>query len=531
MRKPGRLGLLLGAVLLLLFVGAFLWRGTGSTEPEKPRPILVIGIDGGEWRVIRSLWEQGKLPNLRRLADRGVTATLRTAYNSSPVIWTTIATGVTPRQHGITDFVVPTSQGDVPISSSVRKVPALWNMLSKSGRRVAVFGWWGSWPAEEVNGVVVTDRALLDLPDRVSPASYLPRFLASLEAAKADPGLFRLDEEPELRDLALTRSAEQLAREGGLDLLLVYFRSPDMVSHNHWKYYEPEAFEEVDPAALAANRNRVPRIYEAVDQEIGRLLKACPEEVNVLILSDHGFHAAKEEEVKILLDLDAVLDRLGYLERSGGAVDFSRTRLYTYASPPHRRAKLVRFSLTGRERGGRVLPEERAALRQALARDLATVTYEGGAPVFYLREARPAEVQEGADFVVGVSPEGATRALRIRGERFEGAIESISWISGTHTRNTHGILIAAGPDIDPAAEIEGIRIHDIAPTLLYGLGLPVAEDFAGRAWTELFTPEARRRLPLRTIPTWGRRQVGGDAKTSPADEKLLDELRSLGYLN
>src|SRR4029079_17889600 len=88
-------------------------------------PLIVIGVDGGEWKVIRRLWSEGKLPNLKTLADRGVSATLRTAYNSSPVIWTTIATGVVPEVHGITDFVVATPQGDVPISSDLRKVPAL----------------------------------------------------------------------------------------------------------------------------------------------------------------------------------------------------------------------------------------------------------------------------------------------------------------------------------------------------------------------------------------------------------------------
>ncbi|HEX2223016.1 MAG TPA: alkaline phosphatase family protein [Thermoanaerobaculia bacterium] len=525
------------AALLLVLLGAAAgWLGCRpDRRPEDRRPrFLVVGIDGGEWRVIRALWAEGKLPHLRGLADRGVAGTLRTAYNSSPVIWTTIATGVNPPEHGITDFVVATPQGDVPISSTVRKVPALWNMLTRAKRRVSVFGWWGSWPAEEINGVMVTDRALIDLPGRVSPESYLPAFLENVEAAKAEPGLFQTEWEPELRDLALTRSAERLVREDGHDLLLVYFRGPDMVSHNYWKYYEPEAFSRVDPVELARYKGRVPQVYEAVDQEIGRLLEAVPEDTNVLVISDHGFHAAKDEEVKVLLDMDKVLERLGYLARSSGsnpAIDFSRTRFYAYATPPHRRAKLIRFSLAGREEGGTVRPEERAALRQALAADLATVTYAGGAPVFYVRNARPREVEEGADFVVGVSPEGATPVLLVKGERFEGAIESVSRISGTHTQNTHGILIAAGPDIDPAAQLDGIRIHDITPTLLYGLGLPVAEDFAGKPWTALFTPELRQRQPQRTIRSWGKREQGGAVSISPADEKLLDELRSLGYIN
>ena len=84
--------------------------------------------------------------------------------------------------------------------------------------------------------------------------------------------------------------------------------------------------------------------------------------------------------------------------------------------------------------------------------------------------------------------------------------------------------------IEPTAELDGIRIHDIAPTLLYGMGLPVAEDFAGRAWVELFDASFRRRFPLHTVPTWG---VGADGSvtTSAEDEALVRELRALGYLD
>src|SRR5260370_38396139 len=93
------------AVLLALAAALAAW-GPRHGAPAKV-PLVVIGIDGGEWRVLRRMWQDGELPSLRRLADHGSTARLRTAYNASPVIWTTIATGVTPAEHGITDFVVP----------------------------------------------------------------------------------------------------------------------------------------------------------------------------------------------------------------------------------------------------------------------------------------------------------------------------------------------------------------------------------------------------------------------------------------
>jgi hypothetical protein len=70
----------------------------------------------------------------------------------------------------------------------------------------------------------------------------------------------------------------------------------------------------------------------------------------------------------------------------------------------------------------------------------------------------------------------------------------------------------------------------LAPTILYGLGLPVAEDFAGQPRMQLFNADFRRTHPLRTIQSWGTRQKGSVARTSPADAALLNELRSLGYI-
>jgi predicted AlkP superfamily phosphohydrolase/phosphomutase len=521
----------ISSLALLLAVAAGGWLVFRQRNPKPPtrRPLLVFGLDGGERRVLDKLWAQGKLPHLRKIADRGVIETLHTAYNASPVIWTTIATGVTPQVHGITDFVVPTPRGDVPVSSDLRRVPALWNMLTRVGRRVAVLGWWGSWPAEEVNGYVLSDRVLLNLERQVYPPSYLPEFQRLAQEAARKPSLFHSDEPAEARDRALARAAEDLAGQD-IDLLLMYFRSTDVVSHAAWKCFEPEAFPSADPSELEACRGRVPQVYEAVDEAIGRILDAAPEDANVIVLSDHGFHAARQEEVRVFLDMDAVLEKLGYLKHRGdGSVDFAATQVYTYATADFRRPKRLRFALSGREPGGRVRPEERAGIRERLVQDLAKATYSNGAPVFYLREPRP-RLDQGADLVVGVSTERVTPLMLIAGQPFPGAVRQLFRMSGTHTEKTHGIFLAAGPDIDPDARIAGIHVHDMAPTFLYGLGLPVAEGFAGRAWTELYTEEFRRSHPLRTIRSWGVRRQG-KARSSAADGELLNELRALGYIN
>lgn len=509
--------------VLLLIVSLFFAATSGCQgkrpAPAKRRPpLVVVGIDGGEWRVVDRLWSEGRLPHLKAIAGRGTKGSLRTAYNSSPVIWTTIATGVRPEVHGITDFVVATPQGDVPISSSVRKVPALWNMLSRVGKKVAVLGWWGSWPAEPVNGVVVSDRTLLGLKEDVSPVSFQPRFAEIVKRADSDPGRFDLEDGAQRRDLAMARTAEELVAEG-YDLILLYFRTPDIESHRHWASFEPDSFPGMDRAELARHADRIPRVYEAVDEAVGRILAKAPG-ANVVVLSDHGFHATRGgEEAQIEFDMDAVLERLGYLARNGAAVDFSRTRAYTYATPPHRRAKLIRVS----PQGG----EARDELLRNLRQDLETARFAGDEPVFWLRDPRPKEVEQGADLVAVVSLEGATPSFTVKGKPLTMGLHRIS---GTHTTTTHGIFLAAGPDIAPGAKIDGIHVHDIAPTLLYALGIPVAEDFVGKPWQPLFNEGFRRRMPLRSLRTWGVRTGAGAARPSAADEKLLEELRALGYL-
>jgi len=514
---------------LLLVLGLALSGCTRRAQDTPVRTLLVVGIDGGEWKVIERLWAKGELPHLHDLANRGVRARLKTAYNSSPVIWTTIATGVIPKRHGITDFVVPTPQGDLPVSSGLRKVPALWNMTTTGRRKAAVLGWWASWPAEPIRGVLVSDRILLDLPNRTSPPEVLARFQKAQTAAEKEPSLFGLEEESERRDRSMSYFARELLAKGDLDLMLLYFRSTDVVSHRAWKYFEPEAFAPIDPAELEANRERVPNVYRAVDVEIGKLLEIAPD-ANVLVISDHGFHAtAREEETKVLLNLDAVLEHLGYLKRTGGAVDFARTQVFSYASSNFRQARFVRFALAGREKEGTVRPEQRVALRSRLTENLGHVTYQGGEPVFFVRDARPKEITEGADFVIGVSKAGASETLLVEGKPWKGAISGIDRISGTHTTTTHGILIAAGPDIDPKADLAEIDVHDITPTLLFGLGLPVAEDFDGEAYPQLFREDFRKRHPLRKIKSWGVRKAE-NGQASKADDQLLDELRSLGYI-
>jgi hypothetical protein len=122
---------------------------------------VVIGIDGADWTVFDALAEQGLMPNLTRLRERGVSGPIETLSDSalSPVIWTSIATGKTAAKHGIAWFMVDQADGTrVPVRSTNRKTLAIWNILAKKGLAPTVLGWWATFPAEDVGrGAIVSD--------------------------------------------------------------------------------------------------------------------------------------------------------------------------------------------------------------------------------------------------------------------------------------------------------------------------------------------------------------------------------------
>jgi len=155
-RARARLGLArLVPVLLALAAIAACGKETSSDAPRNK--VLLIGLDGAEWDLIQPMVDAGQLPHFARLMNQGVHGKLRSLEPAakSPAIWTTIATGKSPEEHGIDTFV--DEQGGLPLTQNLRKVRALWNILSAVDRSVGVVGWLMSWPAEEVNGFVVSD--------------------------------------------------------------------------------------------------------------------------------------------------------------------------------------------------------------------------------------------------------------------------------------------------------------------------------------------------------------------------------------
>src|SRR5256712_4182256 len=98
----------------------------------------------------------------------------------------------------------------------------------------------------------------------------------------------------------------------------------------------------------------------------------------------------------------------------------------------------------------------------------------------------------------------------------------------------YGILIVAGPAIKPG-RLDTTSLLDIAPTVLYLSGLPVAADMQGHVLKEAIDDAFLAGYPVRTLPSYeavGRplAEIRPAGAASGADEEVKARLRSLGYV-
>ncbi len=124
------------------------------------RRVLLNGWDGADWDHITPLLDDGLLPTLESLINRGTMGNLGTLQPVlSPMLWNSVATGKHAYKHGVLGFTEPDPNhgGSRPWSSYSRRCKALWNILSQQGLRSNVINWWASHPAEPINGCVVTN--------------------------------------------------------------------------------------------------------------------------------------------------------------------------------------------------------------------------------------------------------------------------------------------------------------------------------------------------------------------------------------
>lgn len=279
--------------------------------------VLFIGIDALDWEMVEPLREEGLLPHLQSLIQRGVSGVINTNdFGGSAVYWTSIATGQMSEKHGILDFVyVDPDTGDTtPYTSNMRQTKAFWNVLSDYDISVGVVGWFVSWPAEEVNGFMVSsyytiDKSLAPIlkgsiyentPQMVYPESLQEHVDGLIQRAreKSDEKLLRVvkpsaleSPTPHLEATTWAFLSDEIFNEIALDLypslapkvFAVYFNGLDVVGHRFTRE-DPEWQARLEDRFGTVHRN----YYLYMDEVIGQYLELVDDDTVVIVTADHG---------------------------------------------------------------------------------------------------------------------------------------------------------------------------------------------------------------------------------------------------
>jgi predicted AlkP superfamily phosphohydrolase/phosphomutase/Flp pilus assembly protein TadD len=457
-----------------LVLAAVLLVACARAEPSGR--VIVLGLDGFDPRTVDLLVSEGALPNVARLRREGAYAPLRSEKPLlSPVIWTTIATGKPPLEHGIGHFVAVNERTgeQMPVTSQMRKVKALWNIASEAERTVAVVGWWATWPAESVRGVVVSDHTCYhflfpegaagsrdrlgvvhppEVSDEIGPLIRRPGDLTPAELGRfvdVDAGELGRpfdfgDDLAHLRWALATadtysRIGRRLWTRSEPDLLMVYIEAVDSTSHLFGHLFRAGALS----GELAAQQRRygdaVEEMYHYADGIVGEYIDALDDRTTLIVLSDHGFELgvlhddpSKTRDMRRVSEryhsIEGVLYLYGHGVRSARRLDrptlldVAPTVLALLGIPP------------ARDMPGRVLAEG-LALAAAPSRERRTVaSHESpGGAIGGAAETSPSPVEpailerlRALGYLDAASPRGDRNlaALEFEAGRYEDAVAS-----------------------------------------------------------------------------------------------------------
>lgn len=324
----------------LLFACLTLGTGCGSDRaPGGDAKTTIIGLDGADWRNALPLVRQGKLPVIAALRRAGTSGVMLTNpdYRWSPVLWTTIATGKLPDKHGVTSFMttLPGTNARIPTPSTERRCRALWNIFSERDATVGFVGWWVTWPAEPVNGFMVTDHFSVSrfdlekdyakdnveaqrlekqtfpesLAQEIEPLKVSRRDVDARDLARfADlpPGFTfpsHFEKFEKISEFAIAHSVDRTHFGAGRKLLAerhpqlfgVFFQGVDIMQHFFWEFMDPRAPGTTPaPAERSIYGESIERYYAFADSLVGAMIDAGEDGRATLIVSDHGFRPGTE---------------------------------------------------------------------------------------------------------------------------------------------------------------------------------------------------------------------------------------------
>jgi predicted AlkP superfamily phosphohydrolase/phosphomutase len=533
---------------------------------------IVIGLDGATFTLLQPLMDEGNMPNLKKIMENGASGILYSTYPplTAPA-WSSFATGKNPGKHGAHDFVIRKKNGDMVIIDSTRiNGKKIWNILSEYNKKVGVIHFPISYPPEKVNGFMISGfisppgTKNLTYPSELFPeilkavGDYVFNVKVPVESKwrKLDLKEIKLFIDKLCREVELRyKTFKYLTRTREWDFLYVLFMSFDKVQHVLWKYLSDE---EKDPRKKEIYEYTL-KCYRQIDEILGNILKEINEQTTLIIMSDHGFGTKKKwfyinkwlekngylvKNTKKLI-IAKIKEKLGiktekYFEgipaptvRRHKFLQIEKTKAYS----PNSSSYGVFINLRGRDMHGIVEKgKEYQHIRNELKDKLLSLKDSETGHKIFEDVFSPEEIYNGP-FI-----ENAPDLILFPAEGYM-VIDSLFNFSGKDlvkvkasegTHRPEGIFIALDKkSIKKNIKIDNINIMDIAPTILYLMGLPVPPDMDGKVIVPIFNDMFLESNPIIFAdPTPEESKIKEESIYTAEDERqIINELKGLGYID
>ena len=492
-------------------------------------------------------------------------------------------TGVSPAKHRILDFrEMDLRRYELYTGGFVNATSfaghTIFDFIGEHSRGVVAFRVPMTFPVWPLNGILV---AGYPTPDRERAYTYPPELAEDLtpiaiyshdEILKAGIAEERRNADYEIE--GILKHMGRWLRENRHDFYMAVTGISDGFHHKFWKYHDPN-HPLHDPQWPERDKNIIREYYTRLDAMVGELLSLVDDRWLVVVMSDHGGGPRPWRE----FNTNAWLAQQGWLVPAGGTgtrwvhrilhyglewarnrlplrhwvaehvplrlrqealavrqatnlIDWAQTRAYRV--PLQFPAEGIEINLRGRQPQGVVTPGiEYETLRDEIIAGLRQLKDpESGEPVvraIWRREELYPDGDPNAlpDILFITAPHlGCGSGLESTFSRVP--LSFLERLNGDHTME--GITYFWGQGVKAGQRIE-LNMLDLAPTLLWAMGLPVPQAMDGRVLKEVFEdPWAARPVERADIP-WLAGEEDMETLTAEEEAEIRKALAGLGYVD
>ena len=430
---------------------------------------VVIGLDGTPYSLIHKLTQQGVCPNLSKLISAGSLREMKSTHPAvSSVAWTSFMTGKNPAKHGIFGFMdrIPnTYDMYYPNSRHIQSKP-IWDILSNYNKRSVVINVPSTYPALEMNGILIAGFVAIDLARASFPTSIVPILKEMGYKIDVETQLIHESKDKLFDDLFLTLEKRTQAilhfmKNEVWDLFIGIFTETDRLHHFFWEFMERN-----DPKYGQLFLD----YYKKIDAAIGKIAEDIDSDTTLILLSDHGFCTLQQE-----VYINHWLKEEGFLHfktTPPKALSDIGAGSKAYCLDPGR----IYINLKGREPNGCVEPgNDYEQLRNMLISKLTGLKDPDTKTTIIDKIHKREEIYHGKYFDrapdLVIEPK---HGYDLKGSINKEALLSKGVFSGMHTYDDAFVYINHKNIIKPTLEIT-----DVTATILHSLDIPIPSDTDG----------------------------------------------------